>query len=366
MKIRSVVRTGINRLRGASTEILYLKTGRDRTRPLSILGIVNERCNQRCRYCGFWCKDPFDEEMTLQAWVAALTSLKEFVGSYLVRFLGGEPFLRRDFLSLVEACHRHGIDWNVCTNGSLLDAETARRVVAAEPFNLDLSVDSPDPAVHDDLRRSRGSLRTIERGIGLLRAERERGGRPFPIRIKSVITVANFRHLPALVDWCVKVGADTVDFSPVRPWTDEVERDLWIDDPADLDELRGIVEELRHRKRDGAPIETPDEQLESFVPHFRRELVRHGATPCRVGLREYHIRTNGDVQICWWLPPIGNVCRESAREIWRGERTRRIRAESVRCTRFSSVDCANSCLSTKTLRQEIERGWLVLGRTWRR
>jgi hypothetical protein len=29
--------------------------------------------------------------------------------------------------------------------------------------------------------------------------------------------------------------------------------------------------------------------------------------PCRIGLRDFFIRTNGDVEVCVRYPPIGNI-----------------------------------------------------------
>jgi len=38
----------------AVTEEIYLKTGTDFTKPVSFYGLVNERCNVKCRYCEYW------------------------------------------------------------------------------------------------------------------------------------------------------------------------------------------------------------------------------------------------------------------------------------------------------------------------
>ena len=342
--------------------MLYRSVGWDLTRPVSVIGIFNERCNYRCRYCKFWRKESYDPELPVEDWIEALRSLRAFAGRYLIRFGGGEPFLRPGFLEVVEACRAHGIDWNVCTNGSLLDAETVRRVVAAGPFNIDVSVDSPDARVHDSLRGCPGSLEAVEQGIARLREERERTGRRFPIRLKPVITNRNFRQLPALVDWCAEVGADTIDPQPVHPFSKEVERELWIRDPAKQEELTRIVHELVQRKQEGAPIESSPEVLLSLPGYFRGATPPPNGTPrCEVGLREYHIRTNGEVQVCWMIPPLGDVRRQSAHTIWRGPQGRSRRRETEACPRRGSADCAISCLRKRTLREELTRGLLFLG-----
>ena len=47
--------------------------------------------------------------------------------------------------------------------------------------------------------------------------------------------------------------------------------------------------------------------------------------PCRVGMRDFFIRTNGDVEVCFFYPSIGNIKEQSAREIWYGPKAQEIR-----------------------------------------
>jgi len=372
VRARSLARAALRRLTNAFAEEVYLRTGFDRTRPTAVQATVNERCNYRCRYCGYWRKESFEghaylPEMSIEAWQQALEGLRDFLGRYLVEFLGGEPFLKEGFVDLLEFCRARGIDWSVCTNGAALSRPAiARRVVEARPFHVDLSVDSADAETNDWLRGVPGGLRQVERAVANLRAERKRNGWRFPIRIKPVVTRQSFRRLPELVEWTSRAGADSIDPSPVRPWTREVDEELWIREEADLAALAGVVDELLRMKAAGHPIETPPAKLRSFVDHFRGVPVRHGVLPCRVGLREFLIRVDGEVEVCWFHPPIGNVQDGTARELWRGDRARRIRRATVRCKHFGSVQCANSCLAHKTVGQEIRRGFLVLRRTLRR
>jgi len=182
------------------------------------------------------------------------------------------------------------------------------------------------------------------------------------VRIKPTVTLLNYRELPMLVEWTADIGATTVDFSPVQPWTPEVESKLWIERPEDLEELTKVVDRLIAMKRVGAPIETNEAKLRSFPDHFARRPVQHGVSPCRVGMRDYHIRANGDVSVCWLYPPIGNVRVSSAREIWHGAEANRRRAQTVVCNKFKTVYCANSCINHRTFRQEVERAVLMLRR----
>ncbi|MGF1482391.1 MAG: radical SAM/SPASM domain-containing protein [Cyanophyceae cyanobacterium] len=356
--VGQLIELGTRHIRHSLVESLYLKSGYDLTKPLSIRATINEQCNYKCRYCDFWRLENRQEEMTILEWQAALLSLKEFIGSYVIQFAGGEPFIKPGFVDLLSFCHSHGIDWGVITNGSAFSRQTVAKVVAAHPVNVSISVDSERAEIHDYVRGVPGSFSRIARGIGFLREERKRLGLNFPIRIKPTIHKHNFRYLPELVEWTQCIGATTIDFAPVRPWTSEVKTELWLNDEAEQETFKQIIDTLIDMKRKGAPIETSEAKLRSFLDHFLGNQVYHGASPCRVGMRDYHIQPNGDVICCWFYPAIGNAKENSAREIWQSSRARQLRAQMVACTKFGSLDCANSCLAHKTLGQKVQLGLL--------
>jgi len=363
MQLKNLSRMATRHLYHKIPEVLYLKTGHDYTYPLSIRGFVNERCNYKCKYCGFWRMTQYQDEMTIAEWQEALQSLKEFIGSYSIQFVGGEPFIKKGFIDLLKFCCANEIDWGVITNGSAFcDPVKAWKTAEAKPVNVDISIDSSIAEIHDSVRGVPGSLKQIESGIKLLRDARDRLKLKFPIRIKPTLHRFNVENLPDLARWSQEIGATTIDFSPVRPafGLSEIESDLWLKHEEDFYALERSIETLISLKRQGYPIETSEDKLRSFTDHFRGRRVYHGVSPCRTGLRDYHIQPNGDVTMCWFYPAIGNVKLSSAREIWQSEVARSLRSEMVSCTKFGSTTCANSCLSHRTILQQVRLGMLFL------
>lgn len=364
MNTHTLARAAIRHLRASVADVLYLRTGRDVTRPISIRGQVNEHCNYACRYCDFWRLPYYQQEISIEEWQRALASLKEFIGRYTIQFSGGEPFVKQGFVDLLESCREQRISFGVITNGSAFTARNVERIARTRPLNIDVSVDAARPEIHDAVRGRNGSLEAIEAGLRRLRDAKRSAGVDFPIRIKTTVHAHNFRVLPELTEWVVKHGATCVDFKPVHKQNREASTELWIHEAQDLEELRRISNRLVQLKEAGAPIETPSYALRSLPAHFTatgNELTP-GLAPCRVGLRDFHIVPNGDVQMCWFHPSIGNVREHSAREIWFGARAQAIRNHTVRCARFGSPDCASGCLAHKPLRQEIKRAILLLAR----
>jgi radical SAM protein with 4Fe4S-binding SPASM domain len=358
----TVPRVALRRIKGIVREQIYLTSGTDFTRPESIRGCVNHRCNFACQYCYSW-QRPEYPELPSDQWQQALLSLKEYIGKYLIQFSGGEPFIKKGFIDLIEFCYRHEIEWGVITNGSAFSQRIVERVVAATPVNIDISVDSSSAPINDGVRGSDGALANIEDGIKRLADERSKSSRRLLLRIKPTITKKSFRSLPALVAWAAEHGADSIDFSPVRPekfWTQRHYDDLWLKS-CEINELEQVVLELLRLRDGGARIETSPEKLLALVGHFQGQKTYTGVSPCRVGMRDYLISPTGDVQVCWEYPSIGNISLQSAKEIWEGAKAREIRAQTVGCNKFGTMVCANSCLSHRTLKQEASRLIRILG-----
>ena len=138
---------------------------------MTFYGLVNERCNVKCRYCEYWRLPKYKDEMTIEEWQKALLSIKEFVGTFSISFSGGEPFIKPGFLDLIEFCHQNRIHAGVTTNGSALNKKNAARYVASHPWNLNVSVDAPFAELHDYLRGWPGLFQKLSDGISYVRDE---------------------------------------------------------------------------------------------------------------------------------------------------------------------------------------------------
>lgn len=355
MKITNLAQLAWKHVRNDLMEELYLKTKVDNTQPIVVYGVVNERCNYKCRYCEYWRFENYKDEMTIEQWQSALLSLKEFIGSYHIEFSGGEPFIKKGFIDLLEFCHEQGINWGVTTNGSCLTESTVKRVVAARPFNINISMDGHISEIHDYARGTKGSLEKITKNLQTLIQERQAQGATFPIIIKPTVHAKNLHIIAEMPRWVQAIGATAVNFQTVDRWSPETYDELWIGEDR-LDELQTVVNDLLDQKRNGAPILNSELLLNLWVAHFREEKAPASVGACRVGLRNYFIRTNGDVEVCWFYPPIGNVKEQSAREIWESETAQQRRQETIACDRL----CLYTCLSQKTIADKVKMGVKLL------
>ena len=358
MNVLELARLGTHHVRNAVAEEIYLRTGRDATIPVSIYGEVIERCNYKCRYCDYWRRPNYRDEMSIDEWKKALLDLKDFIGHFHIEFSGGEPYIKKGFVDLISFCGEQGLKWGVTTNGGAFGNEkVVDWTVAAKPFNINISIDSRDADIHNYSRGIEGSLDDILAGMRALVRAKVRHGVDFPIIVKAVVHQLNFRRLPDMIDWVRAIGATAINFQPVEQTTDEAKDEFWIGRD-DLDELIAVKNRLIEMKRNGAPILNTELLLNLWPNHFRREKAPREAMPCRIGMRNFFIRSDGRVEVCWNFPPIGNVRTQTAREIWYGKDGAERRKETVACETL----CLFTCLSQKNLGDKFKMGLKLMRR----
>jgi hypothetical protein len=163
--------------------------------------------------------------------------------------------------------------------------------------------------------------------------------------------------MPALVSWTVDVGASTIDIQPIREWTDESRGELWLT-PDEAGELESVIAELIRLKARGEPIETPTRLLEQMPAHFLHQPVAPQIGTCLIGLRKFVIDPRGIVTTCGDFAPIGDLKKQSAKEIWEGLAARENRRLTTTCTK----GCAFGCVP-KPLKDKLRRGLMVLQRS---
>jgi MoaA/NifB/PqqE/SkfB family radical SAM enzyme len=355
MNVTKLMTLGYSHTRNAVAQSIYLRKGLDLTRPVTFHALVNERCNCKCRHCEYWRQDEYAPEMSIEQWQDALMSIREFTGPFSVNFSGGEPLIKKGFMNLLHFCSANAIHAGLTTNGALLNERNVTSLVAARPFNINISIDSHIPAVHDHIRGIPGLLDRVARGIDLLRKEQVRQNITFPIIIKPTIMSVNFRTLPEIVHWSLAIGATALNFQPLGRWSRETYDELWIEEP-DWPELDRIMNRLISMKRAGAPIMNSEEVLRLVTANFREEKASPVHMPCRIGLQEFYIRPDGEVKLCFMFPAIGNLTRQSAKDIWKGADAKAVREGTVRCDKL----CLLTCLSHKSLGNRISQALTIL------
>src|SRR2546426_7082448 len=134
--------------------------------PLSVHVDLTMRCNERCIHCYRVIEQR--PELTTDELKALVDDLAR-AGTLYLTFSGGEVFLRKDLLELVAHARRRHFDVRLKSNALLVTPETAARLRALAVRQVDISIYSADPAVHDGITKIPGSLERSLAGAALLR-----------------------------------------------------------------------------------------------------------------------------------------------------------------------------------------------------
>ena len=191
-------------------------------------------------------------------------------------------------------------------------------------------------------------------------AERNKSGQKFPIRIMTTVHRLNAGNLEEIASWAKTRGVTSVNYKPVTAWYGAVDL-LLIDD----DKIKAVMHEqiskLTHLRSEGGP--TIDfGGLNSFGTHSAG--MRSFSVPCRQVIREFTIRPNGDVQLCACVPYVGNLRKQTAESIWRGDQAANYRRARANCTREYAVsNHFESCNARRSIWIDVQRVFSILRRS---
>jgi radical SAM protein with 4Fe4S-binding SPASM domain len=295
--------------------------------PLNAQLDVTWKCNERCIHCyldhGIGGDMSTDEIKNLFDQLAA-------AGSLFLTISGGEIMLRKDIFEIVAYARSLMFDIRLKTNGILIGEREAIRFGRLGVRQVDISIYSWRPEVHDAITLLPGSL---------------------------VRSVAAIRHLVAQgIDTQMRTplmkGSSATDYPGIQALADELGVKTKFDptmtprfdgDRAPLD-LRVSSETLRDLFVD--PIVTVGDELCSMPPALDAEVLsRH---PCGAGHSAVYITPQGDVTPCVQFPMVcGSIRRNTFAEIWNGPQFLRVREVRVRnmpvCSTCSNVPICTRC-----------------------
>lgn len=167
----------------------------------SIHWSVTGRCNLRCRHCYMSAPDHKYKDM-LATECLKIVEQMDLAGVPAVSITGGEPFVRDDIWTILEAFSKKGIAVShIYTNGILLTGEMADRfrVMGLRP-NFVISFDGVDG--HDWLRAKKGAG---EQAASVIRMLKENG---FPVMIETAVYDGNVDCLTDTYRLLKSLGVD--------------------------------------------------------------------------------------------------------------------------------------------------------------
>lgn len=320
--------------------------------PDQVCFTVTNRCNLRCRMCGQWGQEGYflrggrkPEDLPVEVWKGLADEVAAH-GRAGLGLRGGEPFLYRGIVELLEHIKGKGLSCWMDTNGTLLE-EFAGDVARLGIDALHVSIDGPE-RVHDAVRGVPGAYARIRDGMAAVReacAGLDR--RPPETCIVFTIGPDSYRGLAELPDAARDLGVGTVVIVPYY-WFDgrageQYERVMaerlgctaWSwrgfrreTSGVDPDELAGQLRRFRENLGEVACYPFMNYSEADYRAWFGDCTAKVGRLDCRNPWRLLDIQPNGDANFCVDFPDyvVGNAARETIEEMWNGPRAEAFRS----------------------------------------
>ncbi len=269
---------------------------------------VTDRCNLHCSHC--YQDDTCHSDLRWNELLTILEQMRSFVGwcrdrnnghpfRAHVTVTGGEPFVRDDFIPLLErlSAERHCFSLAILTNGTPLTPAVVRSLKKVKPGFVQVSIDG-SRETHDRIR-GEGSY---DRAVGGLKYLVNAG---IPAYISFTAHRGNYRDFPAVARLGRQIGVTRVWADRMVPCGRGGEAAENLLTPA---ETREFFELMLNERKTGWLKHT------QIKLHRSLQFMVTGDFPyrCSAGDTLVTILSNGDVCPCRRMPlVVGNIFQES-------------------------------------------------------
>ena len=297
----------------------------EQARPTYAVWEITLQCDLACRHCGSRAGHARPDELSTAECLDLVRQMAE-LGVMEVTLIGGEAYLREDWLEIVRAIRDHGMTCSMTSGGRGFTLARARAAKAAGLAGVSISVDGSQET-HDRLRGVKGSHTSA---FQAMRNAREVG---LPVSSNTQINRLSMHELPLVLESIIAHGAHSWQLQMTVAMGRAVDEPEVLLQPYDLVSLFPLLDQLKSRCDEAGVKLWPGNNLGYFGPYehrLRGNLPRGHGGSCGAGRSTLGIEADGSIKGCPSLPSDawvgGNVRATSLRDIWQ-------RATPLRYTR---------------------------------
>ncbi len=332
--------------------------------PVTLIFFVTARCNLRCSHCFYWqeINTASDAELSIDEIRRIARSFEHPVSLSLT---GGEPFIRRDLVEIIEAfqagCGTR--DVGIATNGTLTQhtVNTIHSILKAgslSSLGVQVSLDGLEET-HDGIRGVKGSF---QKAMATIRELKKISAHYPRFQLKTALAVqkGNLPELKEYVEYLLPLKIP-LRFNIVRGGNFGVFNLPKIAssgfDPKDqnsafltLEEIKGAYSLLKKMSDENRFHFWPSRQQRIWELSIKMLEEHRSEIPCYARFMESVLYANGDVAFCELSKPVGNIRAfyDNFKELWKSEEADKMRKLISRCC------CIHGCNLTTGLTFEPE------------
>ena len=306
--------------------------------PRHVLVVLHNYCNFKCKMCKVWDKKD-SEKMFLKTLYKIIKDISKFKSKDLIlHFIGGETLLFKDLDKAIAYAMRNRLTVDITTNGYALNKNKIIALSEAGLRNINLSLDSNEKEVHNELRGVKDSYQKIMKAIPLL----GKYGKNINVSINTVI---NSLNLSTLISLCKYVKQEKhlknlYFIAMEKPFESNYDNDwrktsdvayLWPDNP---DKINYVFDALVKETQINEKIGNTVSQLNAYKSYYIHPDKFIKKLGCRSGCTNLEINMLGEIFLCVPNPKLGrlgNIDSENIVQLWNSEKAFLIRQEMMLC-----------------------------------
>ena len=297
--------------------------------PFSVQVEITSHCNLKCTMC------PLTTESTLSSlhpghisdasWAQVMRMVRR---TGMARISGfGEPLTHPKVYRFLAELDALGVIIALTTNGTALSAANCRKLAAMEHlFHVNVSIDSPDPAIYAAIRG--GDLDKAMRGLRTLLATVDE---PSRVTVSSVLMQENLASLADFPPLLAELGVETYVLQGLVDYAEHSRRRQLLGHgalAAHVEELiqsceaHGIRAAFTQDDRLDLELHDPAEALRKY--HASDARKPSDSRQCMLPWEMPFVDKDGRVFACCYASQeeaevLGEVSRQGLEEIWHGE-----------------------------------------------
>jgi radical SAM protein with 4Fe4S-binding SPASM domain len=253
-------------------------------------------------------------ELSTGDWKRVLDKAWELGIPHII-FTGGEPTLREDLPELIAHAERNGQITGLNTNARRLsDAHYVDGLVAAGLDHVQITVESSEAEVHDQMVRAKGAFPQTVKGLKNVLAS------PLYVMTNTTMLRTNVNTIPATLDFLAETGVPTVGLNALI----YSGRGSVVGTGLPESELAPLLEVARQK------TEARGQRLIWYTPtqycNFDPMVLDLGVKGCTAALYNMCVEPDGSVLPCQsYYQSLGNLLADDWDTIWNHELAVRLR-----------------------------------------
>lgn len=297
-------------------------------RPLHVVWETTLACNLHCQHCGSRAGKARPDELSTEECIDLIYQLAR-MGTREITIIGGEAFMRRDWLTLIKEITDQGMACAMQSGGYFLSEKKLADAQQSGLKGFGISIDGLKE-LHDELRGVKGSF---EHGLRAIQAGHKLG---LPVGVNTQIGPRTIPELRDLFEILITNGVSNWQVQLTVAMGNASDKPELLLQPYQVSEVMDILADLYHEGVERGLVIQAGNNIGYFGPYelywVRGTTLQH-YSGCGAGHTALGIEADGTIKGCPSLPSDdyngGNVRKRTIADIWENASELRVTRDRV-------------------------------------